>query len=574
MNIKGIGASNGVSIAKVFELKGTHVEIKDEKIEDIKSEIEKIDNAIKETVKQIEIIKDKAAKNLGAEEIAVFDAHIQVASDPTIVDEAKKIVESEKFNAIYAIKKVTDQAHDLFESMDDPYMKERAADVRDVAKRIINNLAGVKGTDVSTINEEVIIVAEDLTPSETALLDKKYVKGFLTDIGGRTSHAAIMARSLEIPAILGLGNITSKIKTGDIVAMDGENGDVLINPSKQELKEFQEKAEIFLKEQKENLKFKGKESLTADGNHIELAANIGAPKDIEGANKNDAEGIGLFRSEFLYMDAKDWPTEEEQYKSYSEVLKGMGKDKRVVVRTLDIGGDKTLTYYKFPEEMNPFLGYRAIRLCLDKRDVFKTQLRALLRSSVHGKLAIMFPMIATIEEFKTAKAILENCKKDLISKGIKVAENIEVGMMVEVPAAAAISKQFAKYADFFSIGTNDLMQYTMAADRMSEKVAYLYQPLNPAILQMINMTIEGAHSEGKWVGMCGEMAGDKNAIPFLVGMGLDEFSMSANSVLAARRQISQINSLEAEKLAKASLKCDTESEVKKLLEKFNKEKSL
>ena len=569
MNIKGIGASSGISVAKVFELKDTHVEISDAKITDVKAEVQKIDLAINDVVKQIKEVKEKALKNLGAEEASVFDAHIQVASDPVMIDEAKKIIESEKFNAIYAIKKVTDDAHDMFASMDDAYMKERAADVKDVAKRFINTLAGVKGTDVSNINQEVIIVAEDLTPSETALLDKKYVRGFLTDIGGKTSHAAIMARSLEIPAILGLGNITSKVKTGDIVAMDGENGDVLINPSKEELKEFENKAKLFADEQKENLKFIGKDSLTADGKHLELAANIGAPKDVEGANNNDAEGIGLFRSEFLYMDAKDWPTEEEQYKSYSEVLKGMGKSKRVVVRTLDIGGDKTLTYYKFPEEMNPFLGYRAIRLCLDKKDVFKTQLRALLRASVHGKLAIMFPMIATVEEFKKAKSILENCKKELISEKIKVSENIEVGMMVEVPAAAAISKQFAKYADFFSIGTNDLMQYTMAADRMSEKVAYLYQPLNPAILNMINMTIEGAHSEGKWVGMCGEMAGDKNAIPFLVGMGLDEFSMSATSILSARRQISKINSLEATKLAETALTLDSEEEVKKLLTKFN-----
>lgn len=569
MNFKGIGASNGISVAKVFELKETHVEITDKKITDVESEKKKIDSAIAEAVKQIETVKEKASKNLGAEEAAVFDAHIQVASDPSIVDGAKQLIESEKVNALYAIKQVTDQAHDMFASMDDAYMKERAADVKDVAKRIINALAGVKGTDVSSIDEEVIIVAVDLTPSETALLDKRYVKGFLTDIGGRTSHAAIMARSLEIPAVLGLGNITDKVKSGDIVAMDGENGDVLVNPTKEEIKDFQAKAEAFAKEQAENMKFKGRESTTADGHHVELASNIGAPKDVEGANENDAEAIGLFRSEFLYMDAQDWPTEEEQYKAYSEVLKGMGKDKRVVVRTLDIGGDKTLTYYKFPEEMNPFLGYRAIRLCLDKRDVFKTQLRALLRASVHGRLAIMFPMIATVNEFKTAKKILEDCKKDLISEGVKVSDEIEVGMMVEVPAAAAISRQFAKHADFFSIGTNDLMQYTMAADRMSEKVSYLYQPLNPAILNMINMTIEGAHAEGKWVGMCGEMAGDKNAIPFLVGMGLDEFSMSATSILAARRQISSIDSLEAKKLAEAALESETQEEVKKLLEEFN-----
>ena len=569
MKLKGIGASNGISVAKVFELVEAHIDINDNKIKDVDAESKKVDAAIADAVKQIEAIKAKAMKNLGAEEAAVFDAHIQVASDPSMSEEIKNMIKNDSVNALFAAKTVTDNFAAMFEGMDDEYMRERAADIKDVAKKIINSLAGVKSTDVSSINEEVIVVAYDLTPSETALLDKRYVKGFLTDIGGRTSHAAIMARSLEIPAVLGLKTITKKVKTGDIIAMDGESGEVLVNPSAADLKAFKGKAELLEQEKKENLKFKGKASQTQDGHHVELASNIGSPKDVEGALENDAEGVGLFRSEFLYMDAQDWPTEEEQYKAYAEVLKGM-KGKRVVVRTLDIGGDKTLTYYKFPEEMNPFLGYRAIRLCLDQVDVFKTQLRALLRASVHGKLAIMFPMIATVEEFLQAKSIVEEVKAELKKAGKKVSDEIELGMMVEIPAAAALSRQFAKHADFFSIGTNDLMQYTMAADRMSEKVSYLYQPLNPSILHMINMTIEGAHAEGKWVGMCGEMAGDRNAIPLLVGMGLDEFSMSATSILGARRQIAGIDMIKAKALVAEALESQTEKDVKKLVDEFNK----
>ena len=567
--MQGIGASSGVSVAKVFELVEAHVEIKDTKITNVEDEIKKLDAAVADTVKQIEEVKEKALKNLGEEEAAVFDAHMQVASDPAMTEEIKGMITNDKVNALFATSTVTGKYAEMFEGMEDAYMKERAADIKDVAKRIINSLADVKSTDVSSINEEVIIVAEDLTPSDTAQLDKRFVKGFVTDIGGRTSHAAIMARSLEIPAVLGLNNITKLVKTGDTLSMDGDSGEVLVNPSQEDIKEIENKAKALEEEKRENAKFKGKQSVSADGHHVELAANIGSPKDVEGANEHDAEGVGLFRSEFLYMDAKDWPTEEEQFKAYSEALKGMD-GKRVVVRTLDIGGDKTLSYFKFPEEMNPFLGYRAIRLSLDKKEIFQTQLRALLRASVHGKLAIMFPMIATVQEFLDAKEQVEVAKKSLIKDKIKFSNDIEVGMMVEIPAAAALSQQFAKHADFFSIGTNDLMQYTMAADRMSEKVSYLYQPLNPSILTLINMTIKGAHAEGKWVGMCGEMAGDKNAIPLLLGMGLDEFSMSATSILAARRQISKINLKDAETLAEKALVSQTQDDVKKLVEAFNK----
>ncbi|NQZ65878.1 MAG: phosphoenolpyruvate--protein phosphotransferase [Mycoplasmatales bacterium] len=565
----GIGASSGVSIAKVFELIEQKINISNDKISDTKKEIEKFKASIDDAIKQIEVIKERALKNLGAEEAAVFDAHMQVASDPAMSKEIQDMITNEKCNALHATSVITGNYASMFESMDDEYMKERAADIKDVAKRIINSLAGVKSTDVSMINEEVIIVAYDLTPSDTAQLDKKFVKGFVTDIGGRTSHAAIMARSLEIPAVLGLNDITKHVNSGDKIAINGDTGEVIVNPSDNEIVNFENSARELEESKKLDAKFKGKKSVTSDNHQIEIAANIGSPKDVEGAKENDAEAVGLFRSEFLYMDAKDWPTEEEQYKSYSEALKGMG-NKKVVVRTLDIGGDKILNYFKFPDEMNPFLGYRAIRLSLDKKDIFQTQLRALLRASVHGKLAIMFPMIATVDEFLNAKKEYDKAKEDLKKEGIEFANDIEVGMMVEVPAAAVIAKQLAKHADFMSIGTNDLMQYTMASDRMNEKVSYLYQPLNPSILTLINMTIEGAHSEGKWVGMCGEMAGDKNAIPLLVGMGLDEFSMSATSILSARRQISNLNYEEVKKLASEAIKLSTQDEVKKLLEKFNK----
>lgn len=567
--LQGIGASPGVSVAKIFELVETHVDIKDDKIIDTIKEIEKVHEAIKDTIIQIEKIKAKALINLGEEEASVFDAHIQVASDPAMSSEIIDMINKEKFNSLYATSIITNKYSQMFETMDDVYMKERAADIKDVSKRIINSLAGVKSTDVSSIDEEVIVVAVDLTPSDTAQLNKKFVKGFITDIGGRTSHAAIMARSLEIPAVLGLNDITKQVKNGDLVSMNGDSGEILINPTEEEIIDLKTIAKELEESKKLDATFKGKETKTMDDHEVELAANIGSPKDVEGANEYDAEGVGLFRSEFLYMDAKDWPSEDEQFESYSKVLKGMN-GKRVVIRTLDIGGDKILDYFEFPEEMNPFLGYRAIRLSLDKKDIFQTQLRALLRASVNGRLAIMFPMIATVNEFLDAKNEYEKAKVSLTKEGVKFADNIEVGMMVEIPAAAVISRQFAKHVDFMSIGTNDLMQYTMAADRMNEKVSYLYQPLNPSMITLINMIIQGAHAEGKWVGMCGEMAGDKNAIPLLVGMGLDEFSMSSTSILSARRQISGIKISDAQELVKKALEQSTQEEIQELVQTFNK----
>ena len=562
--IKGIGASNGVSVAKVFKLVHQEVEIKKETGLNPEEEIKKVQDAIATAVEQIKVVKENALKNLSEEEGAVFDAHILMVQDPMLLDSTKGLINADGANAIWAFNEAAQQQINILAAMEDAYMKERAADVKDVSKRVINILAGVDVPDLTAINEEVIIVAYDLTPSETAQLNKNFVKGFATDIGGRTSHSAIMARSLEIPAVLGLNNITEQVNSGDVLAIDGSTGDLIINPSEEEKAEFSTRAERAAAEREEQLKFIGKESKTSDGHEVELAANIGSPNDVDGVLENDGEGIGLFRSEFLYMDAKDWPTEEEQFQAYKTVLERMN-GKRVIVRTLDIGGDKTLDYYTFPEEMNPFLGYRAIRFCLDNVDIFKTQLRALVRASEFGRLAIMFPMIATVGEFLKAKEIYTEVYNEVKATNPNISDSIELGMMVEIPAAAAIAEQFAEHVDFMSIGTNDLMQYTMASDRMNDKVTYLYQPLNPAILKMIDMTIKGAHAKGKWVGMCGEMAGDERVIPLLLGMGLDEFSMSATSILAARKQIAGLSKTDMEALAEKALKASTQEEVQELL---------
>lgn len=569
MQFKGIGASRGIAIAKVFELKHYDVNIEKKSISNVDQEIKKLEDAINLAIKQIEKIKSIASKNLDEKHAAVFDAHIQVANDPMIKDEIIQIIQNDKTNAEYAVDEVSKKYIHMFSEMDDDYMKERAADIKDVSQKIIFNLLGIVKEDLTTINEEVIIVGIDLTPSETSQLNKAFVKGFATDIGGRTSHSAIMARSLEIPAVLGIGNITEKVKTGDVIAINGTTGDVYVNPSKQIIEKLQKDIEEEERLKKVLETFKGKPSVTKDGHHVEIAGNIGSPNDVPGVLEATGDAIGLFRSEFLYMDSNDWPTEEEQYEAYKIVIEKM-KGKKVIIRTLDIGGDKTLKYFKFPEEMNPFLGYRAVRFCLDRKDVFKTQLRALIRASEFGKLGIMFPMIATVDEFKEARAFFDETFKEVKKEYPNVSDKIEVGMMVEIPAAAVNCSNFCKYADFVSIGTNDLIQYSMAADRMSEKVAYLYQPLNPSILRLVKATIDGAHAQGKWAGMCGEMAGDLQAIPLLLGLGLDEFSMSASSILQARELISRIDFKEAEKIANKCLMADNEEEVIKIIDENKK----
>ena len=567
--IKGIAASDGVAIAKAYLLVEPDLSFTNEKITDTDAEIKKFRNALEASKIELTKIRNNAEKSLGADKAAIFDAHLLVLDDPELIHPIEDKIANEKVNAPEALNEVTTQFITIFESMDNEYMRERAADICDVSKRVLAHLLGVELPNPSMIDESVVIIGNDLTPSDTAQLNKEFVQGFVTNIGGRTSHSAIMSRSLEIAAVVGTKSITHEVKQGDMVIVDGITGDVIIDPTEDELIAYQNKRERFFEDKKELQKLRDAETVTVDGEHAELAANIGTPDDLYGVMENGAEGIGLYRTEFLYMGRDQMPTEDEQFEAYKKVLETM-KDKRVVVRTLDIGGDKELPYLNLPKEMNPFLGYRAIRLCLDQQDIFRTQLRALLRASAYGKLNIMFPMVATIKEFRDAKAILLEEKDKLTSEGQEVADDIEVGIMVEIPSTAALADIFAKEVDFFSIGTNDLIQYTMAADRMSERVSYLYQPYNPAILRLVKQVIEASHKEGKWTGMCGEMAGDETAIPLLLGLGLDEFSMSATSILKARRQINGLSKNEMAELANRAINCATQDEVKELVHHISK----
>ncbi|RLK62921.1 phosphoenolpyruvate--protein phosphotransferase [Atopobacter sp. AH10] len=566
--LKGIAASDGIAIAKAYLL--TEPDLSYDRLDqvDVAVEEKRLDDAVEQTVSQISEIRDTAKERLGADEAKVFDAHLMVAQDPEWIGQMKSTIQSQAINAEAALQDVSSMFITLFEGMEDnPYMQERAADIRDVSKRILANLLGVRIPSPASIKDEVVVIAHDLTPSDTAQLDRRYVKGFVTNIGGRTSHSAIMARSLEIPAVVGTQSVVAAVKDGDLVIVDGLEGDVIVNPDQATLDSYKAKAEEFERLRQEWAKLVNAETITKDGKHFELAANIGTPKDLSGALENGAEAIGLYRTEFLYMDSAEFPTEEEQFKAYKAVLEGM-EGKPVVVRTMDIGGDKELPYLQLPEEMNPFLGYRAIRICLHEPEMFRTQLRALLRASVYGRLRIMFPMIATLSEFRSAKKMLEEEKAKLVSEGVPVAEGIEVGIMIEIPAAAVLAHQFAKEVDFFSIGTNDLIQYTMAADRMNQGVSYLYQPYNPSILSLVRHVIESAHKEGKWAGMCGEMAGDQIAVPLLVGLGLDEFSMSASSILKTRSLMAKLSQAEMKELAhKAIEECTTVEEVVALVEK-------
>lgn len=568
--IKGIAASDGVAIAKAYLLVEPDLTFdKNEKVTDVEGEVAKFNSAIEASKVELTKIRNNAEVQLGADKAAIFDAHLLVLDDPELIQPIQDKIKNENANAATALTDVTTQFVTIFESMDNEYMKERAADIRDVSKRVLSHILGVELPNPSMIDESVVIVGNDLTPSDTAQLNKEFVQGFATNIGGRTSHSAIMSRSLEIPAIVGTKSITQEVKQGDMIIVDGLNGDVIVNPTEDELIAYQDKRERYFADKKELQKLRDADTVTIDGVHAELAANIGTPNDLPGVIENGAQGIGLYRTEFLYMGRDQMPTEEEQFEAYKEVLEAMD-GKRVVVRTLDIGGDKELSYLNLPEEMNPFLGYRAIRLCLAQQDIFRPQLRALLRASVYGKLNIMFPMVATINEFREAKAILLEEKENLKNEGHDISDDIELGIMVEIPATAALADVFAKEVDFFSIGTNDLIQYTLAADRMSERVSYLYQPYNPSILRLVKQVIEASHKEGKWTGMCGEMAGDETAIPLLLGLGLDEFSMSATSILKARRQINGLSKNEMTELANRAVDCATQEEVIELVNNYVK----
>lgn len=558
--LTGIAASDGIAIAKAYRFVQPDLTFTKTTVQDIEAEQQRLAAALAKAEQELVVIQQQTLKKFSAEEAAIFEAHLLVVNDPELIGPINQKIADEAVNAEYALHEVSSMFVALFEGMDNEYMSERASDIKDVTNRILAHLLDVHIPNPSSINEQVIIVANDLTPSETAQLDRNYVLGFITDIGGRTSHSAIMARSLEIPAVVGAGTATTTIQDGDWLIVDGLSGQVLVNPTADVIANYREKAQHYRTQQAEWSTLVNEQTVSKDGVHVELAANIGSPSDLDGVLRHGAEGIGLYRTEFLYMGRENLPSEDEQFTAYKTVIEGM-KGKPVVIRTLDIGGDKHLPYLPLQEEMNPFLGHRAIRLCLEQQELFRTQLRALLRASVYGNLKIMFPMIATIQEFREAKAILLEEKEKLVAAGIAVSSDIEIGMMVEIPATAVMADIFAKEVDFFSIGTNDLIQYTMAADRMNEKVSYLYQPYNPAILRLIQMVIEAAHKEQKWVGMCGEMAGDEFAVPLLLGLGLDEFSMSATSILKTRSLLKQLSATEMQVLAAQALQLATAEEV-------------
>lgn len=559
-NIKGIGASSGIALAKAYKLEMPDLTVSRDTVEDTEAEIKKLNDHKAAVEQEINKIKERASKNLSADEAAVFDAHLMMLNDPEFGSQIEAKIKDEKLNAAAALEDVATNMISIFSSMEDAYFKERAADIKDVSTRWKAHLLGKKLPDPTAIDEEVIIISNDLTPSDTSQLDKNLVKGFATNIGGRTSHSAILARSMEIPAVVATNSVMQEVNDDDFVIIDGDAGDVIVNPDEETIKKYQQKKADYDAYKAELKKLVNAESKSTDGHKVLLVANIGSPKDIEAVKANGAEGVGLFRTEFLYMENDDLPTEEQQFKVYKEVLENVNGP--VVVRTLDIGGDKKLPALPLPEEMNPFLGLRAIRLCLKRPDIFRVQLRALLRASVYGDLHIMFPMIATLDEFREAKGILMEEKDKLVKEGVKVSDNIEVGIMVEIPASAVLADQFAKEVDFFSIGTNDLIQYTFAADRMSSTINYLYQPFNPAILRLVRKVINASHAEGKWTGMCGEMAGEAKAAPILLGLGLDEFSMSATSILAQRKRINELSYEESKALAnKAADTCRTMDEV-------------
>lgn len=561
--LKGIAASQGIAIAKVYKLEQPVLKIVQTSANP-EDELKKLDSAFTKTIADIEQIKEVASKTLAEEELAIFDAHLMMIGDPEFRASIENEITSNSVNAEYAADCVSKMMISMFESMDDEYMRARAADIKDVSFRLLCNITGNEIPNLSTLSEPVVVVAKDLTPSDTGSLNKEFAKGFATEIGGRTSHSAIMARSLEIPAIVGVNEILSTLKSGDLVILDAINGEVITEPTEEQIADYTKRAEEF-RVNKEALKaLKDKPSVSIDGHKVELVGNIGSPADVDAVNANGGEGVGLFRTEFLYMKSEnDFPNEDMQFAAYKSVLEGMN-GKQVVIRTLDIGGDKKLTYYQFEEEMNPFLGVRAVRFCLSRKDIFRVQLRALLRASAFGKLCIMFPMIATVAEFREAKAVYDEERAKLIAEGVTVGD-VQVGIMIEIPAAAVLADQLAKEADFFSIGTNDLIQYSMAADRMSQPVSYLYQPLNPSVLRLIKMAIDGAHKEGKWCGMCGEMAGDELAAPILLGLGLDEFSMSATSILPARKIINLLSYAEMKELAEKAVASSTEAEVVELI---------
>ncbi len=572
--ISGILASPGIAIGKALLLQEDEIVLNKNTISDdqIETEVARFFDARSKSSAQLETIKQKALETFGEEKEAIFEGHIMLLEDEELEDEILTLIKKDKMSADHAIYSVIEEQASALESLDDEYLKERATDIRDIGNRFVKNALGINIVSLSDIDEEVILVAYDLTPSETAQINLDYVLGFACDIGGRTSHTSIMARSLELPAIVGTNDITKKVQNGDTLILDAMNNKVIVNPSQAELEQAQSVKASFEDEKIELAKLKDLSAETTDGHRVEICGNIGTVKDCEGVLRNGGEGVGLYRTEFLFMDRDSLPTEEEQYKAYREVAEAMN-GQSVIIRTMDIGGDKDLPYMDLPEEMNPFLGWRAIRISLDRREILRDQLRAILRASAHGKLRIMFPMIISVEEIRELKVAIEQYKQELRDEGYVFDEKIEIGVMVETPAAAAIAHHLAKEVAFFSIGTNDLTQYTLAVDRGNEMISHLYNPLSPAVLTVIKQVIDASHQAGKWTGMCGELAGDEKATLLLMGMGLDEFSMSGISIPKVKKVIRNSSYTEVKAMAEKALTLPTAKEIETLVEGFIAEKA-
>lgn len=569
---KGINASPGIAIARAIVYVKQELTVVQKTIDDVQAELDRFNAAVEKSKNQLDTLKEKTASEMSEEEAAIFEAHSMFLEDPEFVGAITQAIENDKINAEAATKAVVDQFYAMFDAMDDPYFKGRAADIQDVGDRLMRNLMGIEIMDISHLDEDAVIVAEDLAPSDTATMDKVHVKGFATDIGSRTSHTAIMARSLEIPAILGLQDITKTAKTGEIIIIDGSTGEAIVDPTDEELAAYKEKQKAFEAYMAELAELKDQEAETTDGRKVKVVANIGSPKDVEGVIRNGGKGVGLYRSEFLYMNADEMPSEDKQFAAYKTVIEQFKDGEGVIIRTLDIGGDKKLPYLPLEEEMNPFLGLRAIRLCLSKPDMFKTQLRAILRASAFGKTRIMFPMIGNVDEVRQAKAILKTCMQELDAEGVDYDHDLEVGIMVEIPSAAITADIIADEVSFFSIGTNDLCQYTLAVDRMNQNVSYLYDPLHPAILRLVQNVITQSHNKpGKFTGMCGEMAGDPVAALILLGLGLDEFSMSASSIPQVKKIIRSVSFEQAKAVADKAMTMQTGGEIRQYVQDKLKE---
>lgn len=565
--LKGKGVSTGIGFGKIVILKNEEKVIEKRTVENPEAEMQKFKQAFNQVIKETEEMVSK----LSGTELDIMQAYLMIMQDPSLISETENAITNLNYSAEYAVEVGFNSVIQIFENMDDEYMAARSRDIADIKNRVLSKLFNEETINISKLEENTIIVAKELTTSDTAKLDFKNVSGIITELGGTNSHTSIMARTHAIPAITKVEEATKIFRNGDYVAIDGLSGEIYLNPSEEEKQKLFKLKEEIQKENQELEKFKGAETKTKDGYKVELVANIGTPADVEIVLKNTAEGVGLLRSEFLYMDSENMPTEEEQYNAYKEVAEKM-QGKSVIIRTLDVGGDKELKYLKLEKEANPFLGYRAIRLCLDNLNIFKTQLRAILRASHYGNLSIMFPMISSIEELREAKKILEECKTELDNENIPYKKDIKTGIMIEIPSAALISYGLARECDFFSIGTNDLIQYTVAVERGNEKIAKLYTKFHPGVIKLVKEAINGAHDGGIFCGMCGEAAGDELYIPLLIGLGLDEFSMNSNSILKARKIISNLEKTECEKLAERILMLSSAEEVEKELKKFSQNK--